>query len=64
MRKIRMRISAKNKGKSGGARVITVTVITTIEETQIGLLYIYDKAERESITETEIKALLKACGLV
>lgn len=43
IRKIRMRIASK--GKSGGARVITITVVAAIDETEIDLLYIYDKAD-------------------
>ena len=60
LRKIRMRIASKGKGKSGGARVITFTVV---EETEINLLYIYDKAERESVSAHEIEALLRKNGL-
>ncbi len=64
LRKIRMRIASKGKGKSGGARIITFTVVVSMKMSKIHFLYIYDKAERESITDAEIKALLKACGLV
>ena len=53
IRKIRMAIGSKNKGKSHGARVITDT------EGIINLIYIYDKEERESITDNEIKWLVK-----
>ena len=38
LRKIRMRIASKKKGKSGGARVITFTVIAAIDETEVNLL--------------------------
>lgn len=58
LRKIRMRIASKGKGKSGGARVITFTVVVAVEETVINLLYIYDKAERSSITRSEMEELL------
>ena len=51
-RKIRMRITSKGRGKSGGARVITFTIVITI-----------DKAERESISISEIQDLLKKSGL-
>lgn len=60
---IRMRIASKGKGKSGGARVITFTVVVAVEETEINLLYIYDKAERESVSAHEIEALLRKNGL-
>lgn len=58
LRKVRMRITSKGKGKSGGARVITLTVIISTEETEIDLLYIYDKTERSTISRKEIDELL------
>lgn len=54
--KIRMAISSKRKGKSGGARIITHLHI--IGET-IYLLSIYDKSERDNITDNELESLLK-----
>src|SRR5664279_5482273 len=57
--KIRMSISSKNKGKSGGARVIT---FVKIEKKCITLLEVYDKADKESITEKELSALIKKAG--
>lgn len=63
LRKIRMRIASKGKGKSGGARVISYMVIIAVGETDVNLLYVYDKSERDNITEEELKALLEANGL-
>jgi mRNA-degrading endonuclease RelE of RelBE toxin-antitoxin system len=63
LRKIRMRIASKGKGKSGGARVITFTVVVAVDETKISLLYIYDKAERATIASGEIEELLRKNGL-
>ena len=63
LRKIRMAITSKGHGKSGGARVITFTVIVSVEEAVINLLTIYDKSERESIKRSEILALLEKNGL-
>ena len=63
LRKIRMAITSKGRGKSGGARVITFSVVVAVEETDIHLLFIYDKAERISITKNEILDLLKKNGL-
>lgn len=61
VRKVRMAIGSKGKGKSHGARVITdTTAIINIEEGVITLLYIYDKAEQSSITDKQIEELLKA----
>ena len=59
VRKVRMAISDKGKGKSHGARVITYTTIISVEEGIITLLAIYDKAEQNTITEKEISLLLK-----
>ncbi|MFK8269874.1 type II toxin-antitoxin system RelE/ParE family toxin [Capnocytophaga stomatis] len=48
-KKIRMKITAKNKGKSGGARVITYETIVNIEEMLVSFVSIYDKSEYENI---------------
>jgi len=54
--KIRLSISSKGKGKSGGARVVTcVKVIESI----VYLVAIYDKSERESISNKEIQNRIK-----
>ena len=63
LRKIRMSIASKGRGKSGGARVITFSVIISVEETEVNLLTIYDKSERESISRAEIEHLLEKNGL-
>lgn len=63
LRKIRMRITSKGRGKSGGARVITFTVVAAVDETEVNLLYIYDKAERESVSHNELDDLLRRNGL-
>ncbi len=54
--KIRLAIASKGKGKSGGARVITYVQLN--EETVL-LLSIYNKGEKESITDKEILKLLE-----
>ena len=64
LRKIRMRITSKGKGKSGGARVITFTVVVSLDEAEINLIYIYDKAERESLKSVELEELLRKNGLI
>lgn len=63
IRKIRMQIKSKGKGKSGGMRVISVNIYATVTETTVNLLYIYDKAERTSIKKEEIFALMRDNGL-
>ena len=54
--KIRLRISSKNKGKSGGGRVITC--VTIVDET-VHLLTMYDKSEKEDLDPNELDELLK-----
>ncbi len=54
--KIRISIASKKKGKSGGARVITFVKI--VAET-IFLLSIYNKGEKDTISNEEIDTLLK-----
>lgn len=58
VRKVRMAIGSKNKGKSHGARVITFTYSVDEETGTIVLLYMYDKEERETISSDEITKLL------
>ena len=54
--KIRIAIASKNKGKSGGARVITYV---QIKDTSVFLLSIFDKSENDNIPNSELKYLLK-----
>jgi len=56
IRKIRMAISSKKKGKSGGARVIVRVVLN---QSQLSVLYIYDKSDMESISDLFIADILK-----
>ena len=44
IRKVRMSIKSKGKGKSGGARVITLLATISEEDLEVGLHYIYDKS--------------------
>lgn len=55
--KIRIAIASKDKGKSGGARIITNIVIA---DTTVYLLSIYDKSEKENLTNKELEKLLSA----
>ncbi|WP_369817103.1 hypothetical protein [Pedobacter sp. Leaf176] len=50
--KIRISISSKGKGKSSGARLITR--VRVVKET-IYLLSIYNKSERDSISDKELE---------
>jgi mRNA-degrading endonuclease RelE of RelBE toxin-antitoxin system len=59
--KIRMAITSKGKGKSGGARIITYLVT---QDNEVYLVYIYDKSQLENITKEQIIELLKKAGLI
>lgn len=54
--KVRLKITSKNTGKSGGARVITYV---KLEKKRITLLDIYDKAVMENITDKQFSLLIK-----
>lgn len=63
LRKVRFPIASKGKGKSGGARVITHTVIVETDGADITLAAIYDKSDQANITDKELKKLMKKNGL-
>lgn len=54
--KIRLAITSKGKGKSGGARVITHLVF---KDNIVYLLTIYDKSDIENLPDKEILELVK-----
>jgi mRNA-degrading endonuclease RelE of RelBE toxin-antitoxin system len=54
--KIRFAIASKGKGKSGGARIITHLLVAN---NTVYLLDIYDKSEHSSITDKELRQLIK-----
>ncbi len=58
VRKVRMAIASKRKGKSSGARVITYNLYQEGDSIVIDLLTIYDKSEISNISDDFIKYLL------
>ncbi len=58
IRKIRMAITSKGRGKSGGARVITYTVVVTENEGKVYLIDIYDKADFSTVDVSLIKKII------
>ena len=64
---IRLKITSKGKGKSGGARVISLIETMIIgyaeliseEEISVNLISIYDKADVENISDKELKNIIK-----
>ena len=61
VRKIRMAINSKGKGKSGGARVLTLNVLVS-DDANVTLLTIYDKNEIDNVSDQYIMWLVKQCG--
>jgi hypothetical protein len=55
--KIRLAISSKARGKSGGARVITYVKLT---QTSVFLTAIYDKSEKSNISNKELEEIFKS----
>lgn len=62
IRKIRMAIKSKGKGKSGGARVITYNFITHEMDGKIVLLIIYDKEDASTAKVNVLKEIIKEEG--
>lgn len=59
IRKIRMAIASKGKGKSGGARVITYTVIAAEVEGRVYLMKIYDKSDFSTVDLSILKEMAR-----
>lgn len=62
LRKIRLNIKSKNKGKSGGARVITYEIVIQIQDEDIKKVYfvdIYDKSDYDTIDLPILKEIIK-----
>lgn len=62
-KKIRLSITSKNKGKSGGARVITHEVVINVENQEdtksILFVSIYDKSEYDTVDINIIKNIME-----
>lgn len=64
--KIRLKVTSKGKGKSGGARVISLVETNLIglvqkgaeNEVSVNLLSIYDKSEVATISDIELRDLI------
>lgn len=58
IRKIRMDVKSKGKGKSGGAGVITFTVVIDEALSKVTFIYVYDKSDMANISDNKIKQIL------
>jgi mRNA-degrading endonuclease RelE of RelBE toxin-antitoxin system len=63
IRKIRLAIKSKGKGKSGGARVISYDFITKEMDGEIVLLLIYDKENASTVDVNVLKQIIREAGL-
>lgn len=60
IRKVRLAVASKGKGKSGGMRVITFSLEKIDDKTiNITLLYVYDKNEMANVSDDFIRYLLE-----
>lgn len=55
IRKIRLAIVSKGKGKSGGARVITYTICASESEGRVYLVDVYDKSDFSTVSVSILK---------
>ncbi|MCR5779606.1 MAG: type II toxin-antitoxin system RelE/ParE family toxin [Bacteroidaceae bacterium] len=62
IRKIRMPITSKGRGKSGSARVITANAIVAEHEGRIALLTIYDKQDAATVDVKVIRQMAREMG--
>lgn len=63
IRKIRMAITSKGRGKSGGARIITYTVVIAENEGDVYLMDIYDKSDFSTIDPVIIQQIITELDL-
>lgn len=57
--KIRLAVKSKNKGKSGGFRIVTYLLTENDDNLDINLIIIYDKSEIEDIPKKELLNIVK-----
>ena len=62
IRKIRMAIKSKGKGKSGGTRIITYNFIAHEVGGVIVLLFVYDKGDASTVKINVLKQIIKEEG--
>ena len=62
IRKIRVLIASKGRGKSGSARVITANAIIAEHEGRIALLTIYDKQDAATVNVKVIRQMAQEMG--
>jgi mRNA-degrading endonuclease RelE of RelBE toxin-antitoxin system len=64
IRKVRLQIKSKNSEKRRGARIITYSLLVSLDSKNIILVTMYEKGKTETISITEIKSILQSEGLL
>ena len=59
IRKIRIAVTSKGRGKSGGARIITYTIVAAESEGRFYLMNVYDKSDFSSVELPIIKYMIR-----
>ena len=59
IRKIRIAVTSKGRGKSGGARIITYTIVAAESEGRVYLMNVYDKSDFSSVELPIIKYMIR-----
>ena len=62
IRKIRMAITSKGRGKAGSARVITANAVVAEHEGRIALLTIYDKQDADTVKVGVVRQMARELG--
>ena len=58
IRKVRLTIRSKGKGKSGGARIITYIMAVSEEVGDVYLIDIYDKSDYDTVDVSVLKKMI------
>jgi len=58
-RKVRVAIKSKNKGKRGGARIITYEIFLKTEDKVVILVELYDKSDISTLLDSDYETALK-----
>lgn len=64
IRKVRLAIVSKGKGKAGGARVITYTICTSVSEGRVYLVDVYDKSDFSTVDVSILKKMIAELNIL
>ena len=64
LHKYRLLVKSKNKGKSGGFRVVSFEALIAEHHKKFTLLDIYDKSEKSNVSKKEMIEILQNEGII